>query len=64
MAGVYDTIKSIPGINEHVKIDLKMSLKNALLLTGDSEAFDNYSPARTAMIFSKSLPKDLNRNAH
>lgn len=32
-AKVYDTILSIPGMNETVKIDLKISRKNVLLLS-------------------------------
>jgi hypothetical protein len=32
MARVYDTILSIPGMSETVKIDLKISRKNVLLL--------------------------------
>lgn len=32
VAKVYDTIMSIPGMNETVKIDLRISRKNALLL--------------------------------
>lgn len=32
VAQVFDTILSIPGMNEMVKIDLKMSRKNVLLL--------------------------------
>lgn len=32
MAQVYDTILSIPGMSETVKIDLKISRKNVLLL--------------------------------
>lgn len=32
VAKVYDTIMSIPGMNETVKIDLKISRKNVLLL--------------------------------
>ena len=32
LAGVFDTIMSIPGMNDNVKIDLKISRKNALLL--------------------------------
>lgn len=34
VAKVYDTILSIPGMNEMVKIDLKLSRKNVLLLNG------------------------------
>ncbi|MDX9883108.1 MAG: hypothetical protein RBS73_13680 [Prolixibacteraceae bacterium] len=30
---VYDTVLSIPGMNEAVKIDLKLSRKNVLLLS-------------------------------
>ncbi|SFS61893.1 hypothetical protein [Mucilaginibacter polytrichastri] len=33
-AQVFDTIMSIPGMNEMVKIDLKISRKNVLLLNG------------------------------
>lgn len=32
MSKVYDTVLSIPGMNETVKIDLRISRKNALLL--------------------------------
>jgi len=34
IAQVYNTILSIPGMNDTVKIDLKISRKNALLLHG------------------------------
>jgi len=33
VAKVYDTILSIPGMNETVKIDMRISRKNVLLLT-------------------------------
>jgi hypothetical protein len=33
VAKVYDTILSIPGMNETVKMDLKISRKNVLLLS-------------------------------
>lgn len=33
VAKVYDTILSIPGMNETVKIDLRISRKNVLLLS-------------------------------
>jgi hypothetical protein len=32
VAKVYDTIMSIPGMNETVKIDMRISRKNVLLL--------------------------------
>ena len=33
LASVYDTIMSIPGMNDQIKIDLKLSRRNVLLLT-------------------------------
>ena len=33
LASVYDTIMSIPGMNDQIKIDLKISRRNVLLLT-------------------------------
>ncbi|MCF0065671.1 hypothetical protein MUK70_11370 [Dyadobacter chenwenxiniae] len=33
LSSVYDTIMSIPGMNDQIKIDLKISRKNVLLLT-------------------------------
>jgi hypothetical protein len=33
LAKLYDTLLSIPGMNNKVKIDLKMSLRDALLLS-------------------------------
>lgn len=33
VARIYDTILSIPGMNETIKIDLKISRKNVLLLS-------------------------------
>ncbi len=49
LANVFNTIVSIPGMNETVKIDLKISRKNALLLSqaiqrGILEKFDNNYP--------------------
>jgi len=35
VAWIYDTIMSIPGMNEMVKIDMKISRKNILLLHSD-----------------------------
>ena len=34
VAKVYDTILSIPGMNETVKMDIRISRKNVLLLNG------------------------------
>ncbi|SDF54700.1 hypothetical protein SAMN04487996_111117 [Dyadobacter soli] len=33
LASVYDTIMSIPGMNDPIKIDLKVSRRNVLLLS-------------------------------
>ena len=33
LASVYDTIMSIPGMNDQIKIDLKISRRKVLLLT-------------------------------
>jgi hypothetical protein len=33
LASVYDTIMSIPGMNDPIKIDLKISRRNVLLLS-------------------------------
>ena len=33
LASVYDTIMSIPGMNDQIKIDLKIRRRNVLLLT-------------------------------
>ncbi|MCE6989556.1 hypothetical protein [Dyadobacter sp. CY323] len=33
LTSVYDTIMSIPGMNDQIKIDLKLSRRNVLLLT-------------------------------
>ena len=33
LTSVYDTIMSIPGMNDQIKIDLKISRRNVLLLT-------------------------------
>jgi hypothetical protein len=33
LASVYDTILSIPGMNDPIKIDLKVSRRNVLLLS-------------------------------
>ncbi len=49
VAMVYDTILSIPGMNETVKIDMKISRKNVLLLNrvierGLTLKQDNKSP--------------------
>ena len=41
VAKVYDTILSIPGMNETVKIDLKISRRNGLLLNSIIERVNN-----------------------
>lgn len=60
VAKVYDTILSIPGMNEVVKIDLKISRKNVLLLNqvierGLSAKDDDKSSALLGNIPEESL---------
>jgi hypothetical protein len=33
LASLYETVLSIPGMNERIKLDLKLPLRNALLLS-------------------------------
>lgn len=58
VAKVFDTILSIPGMNDVVKIDLKISRKNVLLLTHVIErglsAKDDDKPS----ILMTSVPED------
>ena len=60
VAKVYDTILSIPGMNETVKIDLKISRKNVLLLNsvikrGLSLKDDDKSPTLLGSIPEETL---------
>lgn len=60
VAKVYDTILSIPGMNETVKIDLKISRRNALLLShvierGLSAKDDEKNPGLLSSIATESL---------
>ncbi len=55
VARVYDTILSIPGMNETVKIDMRISRKNVLLLNsvikrGLASKDDDKSPSLLANI--------------
>lgn len=60
VAKVYDTILSIPGMNEVVKIDLRISRKNVLLLNqvierGLSAKGDDTSPILLGNVPEESL---------
>lgn len=60
VANVFDTILSIPGMNETVKIDLKISRKNVLLLNhvidrGSASQGDSKSSALLRIISPENL---------
>ncbi|AYN06558.1 hypothetical protein EAG11_04975 [Flavobacterium sp. 140616W15] len=55
VAKVFDTILSIPGMNETVKIDLKISRKNVLLLNSIIER-GSASDDESKSIFLSSIP--------
>jgi len=60
VAKVYDTILSIPGMNENVKIDLKISRRNALLLNhvierGLAVKDDEKNPGLLSSVTAESL---------
>jgi len=60
VAKVYDTILSIPGMNEVVKIDLRISRKNVLLLNqvierGLSSNIDDQTAALLSNVPDESL---------
>jgi hypothetical protein len=62
VAKVYDTILSIPGMNETVKIDMKISRKNVLLLNsvikrGLSAKDDDKSTNLLASVPTETLQK-------
>lgn len=58
VARVYDTILSIPGMNDAVKIDLKISRKNVLLLHRVIERGLTLKPDDTSANFLNIVPKD------
>ncbi|MHC0444749.1 hypothetical protein ACWA1F_05035 [Flavobacterium sp. 3-218] len=56
VAKVLDTILSIPGMNETVKIDLKISRKNVLLLNNIIERGSSSDPNSKTHVFLSSIP--------
>ena len=58
MAQVYDTILSIPGMNDTVKIDLKISRKNVLLLNRVIERGLTNNPDVTSSNLLDIVPED------
>lgn len=61
VAKVYDTILSIPGMNEMVKIDLRISRKNVLLLTNVIEKGLQWKDdEKSSGLLSSIQPESLN----
>ena len=58
MAQVYDTILSIPGMNDTVKIDLKISRKNVLLLNRVIERGLTNNPDASSSHLLDIVPED------
>ncbi|KFF11158.1 hypothetical protein [Flavobacterium hydatis] len=58
VAQVLDTILSIPGMNEVVKIDLKISRKNVLLLNHVIERGLSVKDSEKPSILLKSIPDE------
>ncbi len=58
VAKVFDTILSIPGMNEVVKIDLKISRKNVLLLNHAIERGLSTKDDDKPSIFMSSIPQE------
>ena len=58
VAKVFDTIFSIPGMNETVKIDLKISRKNVLLLNHVIERGLNVKGDDKSSLFLTSIPQE------
>jgi len=58
VAKVFDTILSIPGMNEVVKIDLKISRKNVLLLNHVIERGLTAKGDDKSSVFLTSIPQE------
>lgn len=58
-AQVFDTIMSIPGMNEVVKIDLKISRKNVLLLNRVIDRGISSNPNESDGVLSNVAQEDL-----
>ncbi|MCC9020410.1 hypothetical protein [Flavobacterium lipolyticum] len=58
VARVFDTILSIPGMNETVKIDLKISRKNVLLLNHVIERGLTAPDDEKSSILVSAIPKE------
>jgi len=58
VAKVFDTIFSIPGMNEVVKMDLKISRKNVLLLNHVIERGLNAKDDDKSSLFLTSIPQE------
>lgn len=64
VAKIYDTVLSIPGMNETVKLNIQISRKNVLMLTRIIErglSFqDQEKPGSLMEVFSKESLQELN----
>ncbi len=58
VAKVYDTVLSIPGMNEAVKIDVKINRKTVLLLNSVIERGLNVKDAEQAQGLLELIPKE------
>ncbi len=58
VAKVYDTVLSIPGMNEAVKIDVKINRKTVLLLNSVIERGLNIKDAEQAQGLLELIPKE------
>lgn len=58
VAQVFDTILSMPGMNEPVKIDLKISRKNALLLNHVIERGLTTKTGDNSSLFLENMPEE------
>lgn len=61
VAKVYDTIMSIPGMNETVKIDLRISRKNVLLLNSVIERGLAMMDDEKSSNLLKSIPEEAQK---
>ena len=59
-AQIFDTIMSIPGMNEPVKIDLKISRKNVLLLSHVIECGLLENDSSTSVLLQRTAAESIN----
>jgi len=64
VAKVYDTILSIPGMNETVKIDMKISRKNVLLLHSALKRGLTTKDDERSSVLLESIPQEALQELH